>query len=360
MSSKKVDEDVREVIRLLSSEDKRKVLESVDEEEDLVGLVERLDGRGMTFVRQTFLDFEDLGLVEKNSEDYSEAGRTGMGDTVLDIRDMFDEDYRDAVERFFENGYSIEDADHIHEIIDFEGGELDIDVPGLPEEFLRMQDMFDLFYELKPDQRLDDLSERFDITEPSVRKRIRSLESHGLVNEEKQGRHEKAFFYGPFAHPFLKMASRIEEMYEDDRGVDWSWIPEREEQREPEFVDYKNWDPERDTRETRTVESGGEREYFEAYDGIGESQIMEEIERVESLESLNENLSDTKMTVREVSAINRDNVVLKGGYIWSGYTEQDVEEGDYLLVEKNGRKNTGFDEVEALGRLNGESEEIPF
>lgn len=359
MSSKKVDEDVREVIRLLSSEDKRRVLESVDEEEDLAGMVERLDGRGMTFVRQTFLDFEDLGLVERSGRDYSSARRTREGDEVLDFREMFDEDYRDAVERFFENGYSMEDADHIHEIVDFEDGELDIDAPSLPEEFLRMQDMFDLFYELEPYQRLDDLSEKLEITEPSVRKRIRSLESHGLVNEQKQGRHEKAFFYGPFAHPFLKMASRIEEMYEDDKGVDWSWIPERNEQREPEFVDYKNWDPDRDTRETRTVRGGG-REYFEAYDGIGEDQIIKEIERVENLDSLNENLSDTKMTVREVSAINPDNVVLKGGYIWNGYTQQDIEKGDYLLVEKNGRKNTGFDEVEALGRFDGESEKLPF
>lgn len=366
MSSKEVDEDVREVIRLLSSEDKRKILEFVDDEENLVGMVDSLEDRGMTFVRQTFLDFEDLGLVEKSGEDYSSARRTTEGDEVLDVREMFDEEYREAVERFFENGYSMEDADHIHDIVDVEDGGLEIKIPGLPEEFLRMQDMFDLFYELEPDQRLDDLSERFEITEPSVRKRIRSLERQGLVNEKKQGRHEKAFFYGPFAFPFLKMASRIDhvydEDYQEDQRVDWSWIPEREKTREPEFVDYRNMDSRRDSFTQGTVstpiQEGGR--YFEAYDGVEKDEIIEEIEKIEDLEGLNESLSTANMVVKEVSAVNPGNVVLKGGYIWNGYSDEDIEKGDYLLVSETGGKNTGFDEVDALGHLDGESEELPF
>ena len=368
MPSKKVDEEVREIIRLLSSDDKKKILEFVDEENDLAGMVDRLENRGMTFVRQTFLDFEDLGLVEKNGEDYSTAKRTIDGDEVLKIRETFNEDYRQAVERFFQNNYSMEEADHIHDIVDFNDGELEAKVPGLPEEFLRMQDMFDLFYELEPDQRLDDLSDRFDITEPSVRKRIRSLESQGLVNEKKQGRHEKAFFYGPFAFPFLKMASRIDQIYEEEsyeeQGVDWSWIPEREETREPDFVDYKNLDSRRDSlpqrADTQNTSVNEGRQYFEAYDGVAEKEIIEEIEKIEDLEGLNESLSTADMAVREVSAINPGNLVLKGGYIWNDYTDEDIEKGDYLLISETGGKNTGFDEVEALGRLDGGSEEIPF
>lgn len=185
------------------------------------------------------------------------------------------------------------------------------------------------------------------------------MESYGLVNERKQGRHEKAFFYGPFAHPFLKMASRIDQMYEDDRGVDWSWIPEEEDKSvEPEFVDYKNWDPER-SRETESVNDDG-REYFEAYNGVGYDEMIEEFENVDSLEDLNGGLSGTGMEVREVSAVNLDNVGLKEGYIWDGYSDHDIDEGDYLLFESKGSENTGFEEVEALGRIDGENEKTGF
>ena len=359
MPSKQVDEDVRETIRLLSSEDKRKVLEKI-EGSNFNQVTEELDGRGYTFVRQSFLGFEELGLVSKD-EETGELYRTSQGDQILDVREDFDEEYRSTVERFFEHEYSVEDADLVHDFVDFDDGEMNIDVPGIPEEFLRMEDMFDLFYQLEPDQRMDDLGERFDITEPSVRKRLQSLERHGLVNERKPNSHEKQYFYGPFAFPLLKMASEIEEVY--NPGVDWSWIEEEEEDSvEMDFVDYSNhgsggsWrsTPEQ-PQQPPEKQFSGEPEFFQAYDGVGEDYLMEKIDTVDGVDQLNQKISADNRAVHEVAAVNPNNVVLKGGYVWEGYNEQEIEEGDNLLVEYGQENSFGFDEVEALGKLGQEA-----
>lgn len=229
--------------------------------------------------------------------------RTREGEAVLNAYDAYNSAVEDTLERFFSGTPGLENF--VQDVIDFENGHAEVNALHILEA-LGTRDRMETFLRLEPDVSQAEIAEELQTNHAYINNYIQEFADAGLAVKKGRTRGQK-YFYGPLAHPVLQLYSELE-------GV---------------FTAYENPEP-------VTI--------HDEIPGVGREYQLLFRQYAEEYDDVDEILKNVNRDMPHGTQISRG--LQRADDIWVPQThptmvvENENYDGDYLLIERNGKNHS--------------------